>query len=41
MSSKGEKSTPLDMAEAIGNRAVSEYLKGVGGKNKKPWYWPF
>ncbi len=41
LSSKGEKSTPLDMAEAIGNRAVSEYLKGVGGKNKKPWYWPF
>ena len=30
LSSKGEKSTPLDMAEAIGNRAVSEYLKGVG-----------
>ena len=39
--SQGKKSTPLDMAEACGNTMVAEYLKSVGGKNKKPWYWPF
>ena len=36
LSSEGEKNTPLDMAEAIDNRAVTQYLKSVGGKNKKP-----
>ena len=41
LSSKGEKNTPLDIAEAIDNRAVTQYLKSVGGRNKKPWYWPF
>ena len=41
LSSEGEKNTPLDMAEAIDNRAVTQYLKSVGGRNKKPWYWPF
>ena len=38
---KGKKSTPLDMAESCGNTMVAEYLKSVGGRNKKPWYWPF
>ena len=39
--SQGKKSTPLDMAEVCGNTMVAEYLKRVGGRNKKPWYWPF
>ena len=40
-SEKGERGTPLDMAEEGGNTMVAEYLKSVGGRNKKPWYWPF
>ena len=40
-SEKGERGTPLDMAEEGGNTIVAEYLKSVGGRNKKPWYWPF
>jgi len=39
--SQGKKSTPLDMAEVCGNTMVAEYLKSVGGKRGKPWYWPF
>ena len=39
--SKGKKSTPLDMAEVCGNTMVAKYLKSVGGKRGKPWYWPF
>ena len=39
--SQGKKSTPLDMAEVCGNTMVAEYLKSVGGKRWKPWYWPF
>ena len=40
-SEKGERGTPLDMAEEGGNTIVAEYLKSVGGRKKKPWYWPF
>ena len=40
-SEKGERGTALDMAEEGGNTIVAEYLKSVGGRNKKPWYWPF
>ena len=39
--SQGKKSTPLDVAEACGNTIVAKYLKSVGGKRGKPWYWPF
>ena len=40
-SETGERGTPLDMAEVCGNTMVAEYLKSVGGKRGKPWYWPF
>ena len=40
-SETGERGTPLDVAEEGGNTMVAEYLKSVGGRNKKPWYWPF
>ena len=39
--SQGKKRTPLDMAEMCRNTMVAEYLKSVGGKRWKPWYWPF
>ena len=39
--SQGKKRTPLDMAEMCRNTIVAEYLKSVGGKRWKPWYWPF
>ena len=39
--SQGKKSTPLDMAEVCGNTMVAEYLKSIGAKRWKPWYWPF
>jgi len=37
----GERGTPLDVAEEGGSTMVAKYLKSVGGRNKKPWYWPF
>ena len=40
-SETGERGTPLDMAEVCGNTMVAKYLKSVGGKRGKPWYWPF
>ena len=40
-SETGERGTPLDVAEEGGSTMVAEYLKSVGGRNKKPWYWPF
>ena len=39
-SETGERGTPLDVAEEGGNTMVAEYLKSVGGRNKKPWNWP-
>ena len=40
-SETGERGTPLDVAEEGGSTMVAKYLKSVGGRNKKPWYWPF
>lgn len=39
-SETGERGTPLDVAEEGGSTMVAKYLKSVGGRNKKPWYWP-
>ena len=40
-SETGERGTPLNVAEEGGSTMVAKYLKSVGGRNKKPWYWPF
>ena len=33
--------TPLDDARTAGNNELEQYLKSVGAKSGKKWYWPF